>query len=74
MIIGAVLTYYSNGRSGICGQLIGADGSGDQAVIFTGDDEECAEKVTEFLAKLTKHERETVRLVELSAFCNIKTL
>jgi hypothetical protein len=74
MKIGAVLTYHSNGRGGICGQVIGADGAGDQAVVFTGDDDECAAKVTEFIAKLKLHERETARLVELSAFTNIKII
>ena len=74
MKIGAVLTYHSNGRGGICGQVIGSDGSGDQAVIFMGNDEECAPKVIEFIDKLTRQERETARLVELSVFRNIKII
>ena len=74
MKIGAVLTYHSNGSGGICGQTIGADGAGDQAVIFTGDDEECAANVVACIDKLNLHERETARLVSLSDWSNIKII
>ena len=72
MKIGAVLTYHSNGSGGICGQTIGADGAGDQAVIFAGD--ECAANVAACIDKLTLHERETARLVSLSDWSNIKII
>lgn len=38
--IGGVLTYNRKGRRGICGQVIGADGSGEFAYVIEGTPDE----------------------------------
>ena len=37
-MIGAVITYKHTGICGACGQTVGADGSGEYAVVIHGDD------------------------------------
>jgi len=50
--LGAVLTYTSNGRSGVHGMTIGADGSGDFAVLFMGTAADSENAATEYLRRL----------------------
>ena len=50
--LGAVLTYTSNGRSGVHGMTIGADGSGDFAVLFMGTWADSESSAAEYLSRL----------------------
>lgn len=50
--LGAVLTYTSNGRSGVHGMTIGADGSGDFAVLFMGTWADSENAAAEYLSRL----------------------
>lgn len=50
--LGAVLTYTSNGRSGVHGMTIGADGSGDFAVLFMGTWADSESAAAEYLSRL----------------------
>lgn len=50
--LGAVLTYTSNGRSGVHGMTIGADGSGNFAVLFMGTSTDSENAATEYLSRL----------------------
>lgn len=52
--LGAVLTYTSSGRSGVHGMTIGADGSGNFAVLFIGTSAEAENAATEYLRRLRR--------------------
>jgi hypothetical protein len=50
--LGAVLTYTSNGRSGVHGMTMGADSSGNFAVLFMGNAVDAENAATEYLRRL----------------------
>ena len=52
--IGAVMTYSSDGMSGVAGQMLGADGSGDFAVLFTGERADCEAAARLYYRRLEK--------------------
>lgn len=55
-MIGTVLTYDHTGIRGVCGQTVGADGSGQYAVVFLGDTAETtAEAARDYVKKWLQH-------------------
>lgn len=53
MAIQAVITFYDRGGRGVGGQIVGANGEGDYAVIFEADTvEEVEDEVNNYIAKL----------------------
>lgn len=52
--LGAVLTYTSSGRSGVHGMTMGADGSGNFAVLFMGNSADAENAATEYLRRLQR--------------------
>ena len=50
--LGAILTYHTDGNTGACGQIVGADGSGDQAVLIFGTPDNAYSYAKDFLKQL----------------------
>jgi len=53
-LLGAVLTYSTTGRAGVHGMTIGANGSGDYAVIFMGAANEAEAAAREYVRRLER--------------------
>ena len=58
--LGAVLTYRNDGRAGVGGQQVGADGAGTYAVLFMGDPYEAAGAAREYVSRLRGRIRDVV--------------
>lgn len=52
--IGAVLTFHDHGSRGVCGTTVGADGSGERAVIFTGEPHKAVEAAYNHVQKIIR--------------------
>ena len=50
--LGAILTYHTDGNTGACGQIVGADGSGDRAVLIYGTPDNAYSYAKKYLKQL----------------------
>ena len=53
-MIGGVLTYRSKGRPCVCGQTIGADGSGEFAFVIEGSSDSASDWARDHIRELEK--------------------
>lgn len=68
--LGAVLTYATTGRAGVHGMTIGADGSGEYAVLFMGNAVDAENAAREYFRRL---ERAGWRLMSAAIVTNEPT-
>jgi len=52
--LGAILTYTSKGSGRVGGQQVGADGSGDYAVMFYGDPQSAEDAAYEYVREMQR--------------------
>ena len=50
--LGAVLTYKTSGRNGICGQTMGADGSGEYSMLIYGTPDDADTYARDYIKRM----------------------
>lgn len=53
-VLGAVLTYSTTGRAGVCGMTVGANGAGEYAVLFMGNPADAEMAAREYVRRLER--------------------